>query len=172
MYRYSESSSSDSDCLNGSEKIIELSHRSLDYDRLFQYLEGYEKENSESNHIKPEGVDTIILYQNHLVDIPSNISMFQNLRVVDISSNRLKILPEVLLSFPLTSLIAKNNLLEDKSLPKSFESVSSTLKNLNFSGNSLSQFPPQIFQAKNLLYVYLGSNRIEEIPKDIINLSR
>lgn len=172
MYRYSESSSSDSDCLNGSEKIIELSHKSMDYDYLFQYFEGYEKDVSDVNHIKPEGVDTIILYHNQLVDIPLNISIFQNLRVVDVSSNRLKRLPEVLLSFPLTSLIAKNNLLEDESLPKSFESLSPTLRNLNFSGNNLTQFPPQIFQAKNLLYIYLGSNRIEEIPKDIINLTR
>lgn len=171
MYKYSESSSSDSDSLSGSEKIIDLSHRALHCYTLCRYFEDYHKEKAENNK-NPEVVDTIILYQNLLTDVPLNISILCNLRVVDVSSNRLKILPEVLLSFPLTSLVAKNNLLGDESFPKSFEPVSPSLRHLNLSGNSLTKFPPQIFEAKSLLYVYLGGNRIEEIPKDVLNLSR
>ncbi|XP_046663862.1 leucine-rich repeat-containing protein 58 [Homalodisca vitripennis] len=170
MYRYSESSSSDSDGLSGNEKTVDLSHRSLDFQTLALYFDEYK--NSEENEFNPEGVHTLILYQNHLVDVPTNIAIFRNLKVVDISSNRLKRIPDILLSFPLTSLIAKNNLLENDSLPKSFESVSKTLTNFNLSGNSLTYFPPQILEAKNLLYVYLGGNRIEEIPNEISNLSR
>lgn len=172
MYRYSESSSSDSDSLSGNEKTIDLSHRSLDYNSLKLFFNDYQAEYSKGNEINSYGVHTLILYQNQLIDVPSNIAIFHNLRVVDISSNRLKRLPDILLSFPLTSLIAKNNLLENDSLPKTFEPVSKTLTNLNLSGNSLSHFPLQILDAKLLLYVYLGGNRIEEIPKDITTLSR
>lgn len=170
MYKYSESSSSDSEGLAGHYKTIDLSHKHLSYQNLFHYLQEFRNTNeSEVNH---DEVSTLILYQNQLVDVPPNIAIFHNLQVVDVSSNRLKILPDVLLSFPLTSLIAKKNFLENESLPKSFASVSRTLRNINLSGNNLNHFPLQILEAKNLLYVYLGGNRIEEIPMDIINLPR
>jgi len=172
MYRYSESSSSDNESLSGNENTVDLSHRSLDYNSLTIVLEEFEKDKTKENHIIPHSIHTLILYQNQLVDVPLNVSIFKNLKVVDISSNRLKRLPDILLSFPLSTLIAKNNLLNNESLPKSFESVSGTLKNLNLSGNNLTHFPLQILEASNLLFVYLGGNRIESIPKEIAALSR
>lgn len=170
MYKYSESSSSDSEGLAGYEKTINLSHKHLNYQNLLLYFQEFAS--SEENEVNHDQVSTLILYQNQLVDVPPNIAIFHNLQVVDISSNRLKLLPEVLLSFPLTSLIAKNNFLVNESLPKSFASVSNTLRNINLSGNNLNHFPLQILEAKHLLYVYLGGNRIEEIPKDVKNISR
>lgn len=175
MYRpsYSESSSSDSDSLNNSEKTIDLSHKSLDYNSLSTYLEDIrEKITFKEDEVNPLDVYTLNLYQNQLVDIPINITTFQNLRVVDISSNQLKRLPDILLSFPLTSLIAKNNFFQNDSLPKSFESVSKTLTNLNLSGNCLTHFPLQILEAKHLLYVYLGGNRIQDVPMEVASLTR
>jgi Leucine-rich repeat (LRR) protein len=172
MYRYSESSSSDSESLSGHENTVDFSHRNLDFNSLTNVLEEYETDKSEENYNPPHTIDTLILYQNQLVDVPHKVSIFKNLKVVDISSNRLKRLPDILLTFPLTTLIAKNNLLDNDSLPKSFESVSSSLKNLNLSGNNLTHFPHQILEASNLLFVYLGGNRIETIPKEIAHLPK
>lgn len=175
MYRpsYSESSSSDSDSLNVNEKTIDLSHKSLDYNNFSTYLEDIRSKTSfKDDEVNPLDVHTLNLYQNQLVDTPSNLTIFRNLRVVDISSNRLKRLPDILLTFPLSSLIAKNNSLQNDSLPKSFDAVNKTLTNLNLSGNCLTHFPLQILDAKHLLYVYLGGNRIQDIPMEVASLTR
>lgn len=169
MDRYSESS--DSDGQTNSESTLDFSYLLLDCQTLGKNIEYFgmgkkTKENSADN------VHTLLLGQNQLVSLPESISKFHALRVVDISNNRLRSLPEVLSTFPLTTLIAKNNLLENETIPKSFNSWKNTLQKLNLSGNNFSHFPYQLFDLLCLKYVYLGGNHIEEIPKDIYKLSR
>lgn len=167
MDRYS-SESSDSDGQQ-KEKTLDFSYQSLNEQALNQNIEQLNKKTKETY---PENINTLYLNQNQLVTLPSNISKFYNLRVIDLSNNRLKQLPEELTRFPLTTLVAKNNLLNNESLPKSFESLNRTLQNFNLSGNNLKFFPEQIFNVRSLKYVYLGGNQIEDIPKDISRLTR
>lgn len=162
-----ENYTSDSSDGDNPNKVLEFSHLMLDTPTLYHNLDMFA-----SNEKKPaKEVESLILNHNQLRIVPENIGKFINLKVLDISSNGLRILPDVLMHCPLTSLIAKNNNLTNESLPKSF-TVTSTLKELNLSGNSLTSFPEQIIDFHNLKYLYLGGNQITNIPKDIKKLKR
>lgn len=157
------SDSSDSD--SSSEKVLDFSFLSLEPEvidhNLIVLLEAD----------KPTAVESLILHHNRLCSVPENLIKFSNLKILDISSNNLKCLPDILQYCPLTHLIAKNNALTDNSLPKTFSS-SSTLKELNLSGNQLTEFPEQILVFNSLKYLYLGGNQIVSISKNIWKLTK
>ena len=120
-----------------------------------------------------DDIETIVLYNNNLSSLPLSLQKFKNLRVLDISNNHLTTLNiDVFLHCPLNTLIAKNNLLTNSSLPKTFASKSGRLRELNLSGNQLTQFPDQIIQLKSIKYLYLNGNRIPTIHKDIWKLQK
>lgn len=126
----------------------------------------------------PKDIEVLLLNHNRLTLLPSQLSLFTNLRVLDLSSNRLKQLPEFLVHLPLDTLIAKNNLLSNESLPKSFlpqdpaYGLTSRLRELNLSGNLLTHFPEQVIELRNLKYLYIGGNRITTISKDIWRMQK
>lgn len=162
-----DSYTSDSSDNDNPNKVLEFSHLMLDTATLDHNLDAFA-----NNEKKPASeVESIILNHNQLSTVPENIIKFLNLRILDISSNGLTVLPDILMHCPLTSLIAKNNSLTNESLPKSF-TVTSTLKELNLSGNHLKNFPDQIVDFHNLKYLYLGGNNIVNISKDIGRLRR
>lgn len=119
----------------------------------------------------PEHVDTILVHQNRINDLPSSIIRFTNLNSLDISNCGLNRLPDFLGDCPLTCLIAKHNNITNDSLPKSFENLPG-LRELNLSGNRLREFPEQILDLNGLKYLYLGGNHIAEINKDLWKLQR
>lgn len=123
------------------------------------------------NSKKPEEVEKLILHHNTLRCFPENIFRFVGLKVLDVSNNGLKNLPDIFEHCSLTHLIARNNSLENSSLPKSF-TASVTLKELNLSGNLLTHFPEQILTFINLKYLYLGGNQITSISRNIWRLSQ
>lgn len=112
-------------------------------------------------------IETMLLNHNRLKIIPIAIKHFINLKVLDLSSNNLTELPEAVSSLPLVTLIAKNNMLTNSSLPKSLSSKNSMLKELNLSGNLLTHFPDQVLELRYLKYLYVGGNQIPSISKDI-----
>lgn len=111
--------------------------------------------------------ETLLLNHNRLTQLPPALTKFVNLKVLDLSSNCLTQLPEAICNLPLVTLIAKNNNLSNKSLPKSFVMRNSALKELNLSGNQLTHFPEQVLELRQLRYFYAGANRITAISKDI-----
>nr|XP_050863699.1 leucine-rich repeat-containing protein 58 isoform X2 [Vespula vulgaris] len=119
----------------------------------------------------PEHVDTILVHQNRINDLPPSIIRFTNLNSLDISNCGLNRLPDFLGDCPLTCLIAKHNNISNDSLPKSFENLPG-LRELNLSGNRLREFPEQILDLNGLKYLYLGGNHITEINKDLWKLQR
>ncbi|XP_046431399.1 leucine-rich repeat-containing protein 58 [Neodiprion virginianus] len=153
------SDSSDSD---NPTKTLDFSYLSLDSDAVKERL-GSIKD--------PESVETILLHQNQLNHAPGNITKFTNLHLLDLSNCGLSELPDFLSDCPLTTLVAKNNNLSNDSLPKTFEAFS-TLRELNLSGNRLTEFPEQVLQLTALRYLYLGGNGISRITKDIWKLQR
>jgi Leucine-rich repeat (LRR) protein len=156
------SDSSDSD---NQHRTLNYSYLMLDSDTLYHNIEHFV--NMEKKQI--EDVDTLLLYHNTINILPLNMNKFKSLKVLDVSSNGLTQLPEMLTECPLRSLIAKNNNLNNDSFPKSFGSFVN-LRELNVSGNNLTLIPEQILEVTSLKYLYLGGNHIIEIPKDIWKL--
>jgi len=165
MERYS-SESSDSDGMGGI-KTLDYSYLMLTSSLLAQNIQELSQPGCKSKEKKPEVVQTLLAYNNLLTDLPQNVSSFHSLRHINISNNRLKFLPEFLTSLPLNTLIAKNNLLTNECLPKSFKPWASSLKKLNLGGNQLHHFPMQAMEVIGLRYLYLGSNLIDELPRNI-----
>lgn len=157
-----ESYTSDSSDSDNSSKSLDFSHQSFN-------CQGLDDELSSTRF--PEQVETLLLHQNPLIEVPSSIVRFNNLNVLDISNCNLRRLPQFLDDCPLTCLVAKNNNLSNKSLPKSFEGLPE-LRELNLNGNRLTDFPEQVLDLQSLKYLYLGGNSITEITKDIRKLQR
>ncbi|XP_032679963.1 leucine-rich repeat-containing protein 58 [Odontomachus brunneus] len=152
------SDSSDSD----SSKTLDLSYLSLSAEELDKQL---------MNVKWPEHVDTLLLKQNRLSNLPSSVVRFTGLNTLDISGCGLSRLPDFWPDCPLTCLIAKHNQLTNEGLVKAFENLTS-LRELNLSGNRLIEFPDQVFDLVDLKYLYLGGNLISEITENIWKLQR
>ncbi|XP_003699574.1 leucine-rich repeat-containing protein 58 [Megachile rotundata] len=157
-----ENYTSDSSDSDSSAKTLDLSYLMLDPQVLTDHF---------MNAKCPEQVDTLLLHQNRLPSVPQNIVRFTNLNSLDISNCGLNELPDFLGDCPLSCLVAKHNNLTNDSLPKCFENLSG-LRELNLSGNRLTDFPDQILDLAELKYLYLGGNYITEISKDVWKLQR
>lgn len=117
--------------------------------------------------------DTRQLYLNYnrLASLPSSVSLFCNLEFLDISSNGLSAICEGITRLTkLKTLLAKNNRLDQFSLPKEFGSLQ--LEVLNFSGNRFEEIPLQCMKLLRLQSLSLGGNRLKSIPAEIENLTR
>lgn len=171
-YNYGSSSSSDSSDSDSfktvSIKTLDFSYSSLDSKSLTAQ---FEQLPSDDCNKKPENIDTLLLYHNNLSFFPSNVDRFSNLRSIDLSNNQIKFLPQAITTFPLTTLIARNNHLTVDSLPKDLSGLKN-LKVFNLSGNQLDQSPPQILDLKTLKYLYLGNNGLTQVPKEINKLRK
>lgn len=144
--------------------------KTLDYGRL-KLTTDYVEDNLLGLY-KTECIETIFLNHNLLTSVPLSIVKFTNLRVLDLSSNSLTSLPDILAKCPLTTLIAKNNLLTNDSLPKCFGSKNAAMREINLSGNKLTHFPDHVLDLKGLRFLYLGGNQITSISKDIWKLQK
>ncbi|XP_034671405.1 leucine-rich repeat-containing protein 58 [Drosophila subobscura] len=165
------SDSSDTD--SREQKTIDFGRMSLDLGTLEDHLTSPQKA-----LLKSSGdIETMLLNHNRLVGLPRVLQQFANLKVLDLSSNAITQLPDAICQLPLVTLIAKNNLLTNCSLPKSllakqagvggYSHGHSTLKELNLSGNQLTYFPEQVTELRHLKYLYVGGNKITGISKDI-----
>lgn len=156
---------SDSDSCDGelhAHKTLDRSRAALGEAELESWLQDCLREG------RGEAVENIILSENRLRCVPPSVAAFANLRVLDVSGNLLKRLPESLADCQLTSLVARNNGLRNDALPKRF---AASIKELNLSGNDLTDFPPQLLDMANLKYLYLGGNKIESVPADVSRIS-
>ncbi|KAL7384986.1 hypothetical protein ABVT39_013087 [Epinephelus coioides] len=116
--------------------------------------------------------DTRQLYLNYnrLNSLPASVSLFCNLEFLDISNNGLSAICESITRLTrLRTLIAKNNRLDEFSLPKEFGSLQ--LEVLNFSGNRFEEIPLQCMKLLRLQSLSLGGNRLKSIPAEIENLT-
>ena len=163
MEHYTSESSDNED----QARIIDLAYLLRNPESVDQSLEEYLKGDSK----KYLDVEKIILHHNELNVIPKNLSRFINIRVLDVSNNGLTALPNIFQHCQLTNLILKNNRLQNETLPKEFTECL-TLKELNLSGNNISQFPEQILSFPNLKFLYLGGNAMQNISKDVWRLKQ
>lgn len=158
MARHFSESSSDSEFSD--ENSQDFSDSDL------QVLPAFLKENSQ-NWI------SLQLSHNNFISLPQEIGSFTNLVFIDISNNGLCVLgDEITLLTKLKSFIARNNLLDDSSVPKDFGRLSVCLETLNLSGNNFTNIPLQFTELSYLKHLYLGANKITEIPSAVKFLSR
>ncbi|XP_012228317.1 leucine-rich repeat-containing protein 58 [Linepithema humile] len=163
MENYTSSDCSDSGDSSDSDfnlKTLDLSYLSMDNEVLDKEF---------LNTKCPEHIDALFLTQNRLTILPASISRFTGLSSLDISNCGLTKLPDFWTGCLLTCLIARHNNLTNDGLVKSFENLTS-LRELNLSGNRLTEFPTQVLHLSVLRYLYLGGNLISEITKDIWKL--
>ncbi|KAM3608332.1 uncharacterized protein V6R79_023119 [Siganus canaliculatus] len=112
----------------------------------------------------------LYLNNNRLASLPSSFSLFYNLEFLDISNNGLTTICEgITRLMKLKTLLAKNNRLDEFSLPKDFGSLQ--LEVLNFSGNRFEEIPLQCTKLIRLQSLSLGGNRLKSIPAEIEDLT-
>ncbi|KAG8550012.1 hypothetical protein GDO81_029556, partial [Engystomops pustulosus] len=68
----------------------------------------------------------------------------------------------------LKTLLAKNNRLDEASLPKDMGAL--RLEVVNFSGNQFEELPGQLLQMPTLKTLSMGGNRLKSIPSEIENI--
>lgn len=113
----------------------------------------------------------LFLNYNRLSSLPSSVSLFYNLEFLDISNNGLTDICEGITRLTkLKTLLAKNNRLDEFSLPKEFGSLQ--LEVLNFSGNRFQEIPLQCTKLLRLQSLSIGGNRLKSIPAEIEHLTR
>ncbi|XP_019646822.1 PREDICTED: leucine-rich repeat-containing protein 58-like [Branchiostoma belcheri] len=121
---------------------------------------------------KADKIRSLRLNNNRILVLPRAVSLFHELRHLDISANGLTHVSAEITQLPkLRTFIAKNNLLEDGALPKELHRCVS-LEVLNLSGNVFTEFPEQITEMAGLRVLYLGANRLWTVPSEIKNMSR
>ncbi|XP_066245665.1 leucine-rich repeat-containing protein 58 [Euwallacea similis] len=162
-----ENYTSDSSDSESSNRIIDLAYLLRKPEEVERIL----NEHLQDDAKKRFEVEKMILHHNELNFLPSNLCRFVNIKCLDLSNNGLTTLPNLFEHCQLTNLLLKNNLLTSESLPKEFSRCPS-LKELNLGGNSLNEFPEQIFSFPNLRYLYLGGNGMNNISKDIWKLKQ
>ncbi|XP_032882608.1 leucine-rich repeat-containing protein 57 isoform X2 [Amblyraja radiata] len=105
---------------------------------------------------------------NKMETLPSVIGQFSVLKSLTLNSNRLAVLPEDLGKLKkLENLHLNGNSL--KNLPSSFGQLAA-LKTLSLSGNRLKEFPLQLCQLRHLDVVDLSKNKIQRLPDEVEQL--
>ncbi|KAM4796496.1 leucine-rich repeat-containing protein 58 [Rhinophrynus dorsalis] len=118
---------------------------------------------------KRKEVHQLLLPHNRLVVFPPSVASFSNLLLLDLSNNSMAYIGEEILGLTkLKTLLAKNNRLDEFSLPKELGSMK--LEVLNLSGNQFEEIPSQLLQLQSLKTLSLGGNRLKSIPAEIENM--
>jgi Leucine-rich repeat (LRR) protein len=116
-------------------------------------------------------VKSVLLNNNFIQTVSSSLNQFENLVMLNVSSNRLSIVAdESFVLKKLRVLIASDNNFNDMSMPKSFSSQFANLEVINLSGNQFKNFPYQLLDMASLIEIHLGSNLIETLPRNYENL--
>jgi len=140
--------------------ILDYSHTGMDTDAFLEALTN-----------QPESVfssvESILATDNAILQVPDVISRYKNLRLLDVSNNQISDLPDSITHcIKLGTLIARNNILDENSLPKNLKRLQS-LRELNLGGNRLTRIPYEILELPSVQILHLGANRIEYVSKDV-----
>lgn len=124
----------------------------------------------------PEGLQslnknlrTLDVSENKISILPSYIGTFGQLKILNIGKNRISSLPaEIGQLVKLETLLANNNRLMH--LPGTLSNLRS-LRDVSLASNQLKSFPTHLCALKNLSSLDLSHNKITEIPPEVKGLS-
>lgn len=141
------------------ENVLDLSRLNLDSLSLDNISEERKKDTKQ-----------LYLTYNRLTVLPEHVCLFANLEFLDISNNGLSVICEEMARLnQLKTLLAKNNRLDEFSLPKDFGSMQ--IEVLNLSGNRFEELPTQCLKLQRLKSLSIGGNRLKAIPAEIEDLT-
>lgn len=141
------------------ENVLDLSRLNLDNLSLDNISEDRRKDTKQ-----------LYLTYNRLTLLPDSVCLFANLEMIDISNNGISVICEDMSRLrSLKTLIAKNNRLDEFSLPKNFGAMQ--IEVLNLSGNRFVELPTQCLKLQRLKSLSVGGNRLKTIPPEIENLT-
>jgi len=122
--------------------------------------------------ISPHELRSLQIHHNFIGILPPIIQQYSGLVILDISNNGMSHICEELGQLTsLQTLVAKNNNLDNDSIPKSFSELVS-LTAVNLGGNKLTEFPVQLILMNKIERLFLGSNRITQVPGAIESMQR
>jgi Leucine-rich repeat (LRR) protein len=116
----------------------------------------------------PELVYHLDLKKQRLAEVPIELKAFTNLRILDLSKNKIQSLPEWLAELPLVELhLTKNNFAK---FPMVLCSMP-TLVVLKLDRNPVAALPPEISALRALVTLDLWDTQIEELPATMAQLT-
>ena len=162
-----------------SQKAIDSTQIKKEYSNLEEALKNPEKvyrlnlsnqniELPKESWSKFINLEYLSFKNDHLKEIPNEIALLKNLKVLDLSGNDFKILP---LSFSELSNLEELFLNDEKNM-KLYDNIEIIsllphLRVLHLENDNLSNLPKNIFKLTNLESLFLNHNNFKQIPKDI-----
>jgi|GEM_PF-6487363 len=139
-------------------KLVGLELTSSDLDALMPDIEGI------------EGLEGLFLGGNKLTTFPEGILQLSDLKILDLSNNNLRTVPDEIncLYRTLEVLDVKNNQLRE--LPDGFWELD-CLKILDVKGNELLHLSNTIGNLRNLQSLNVSDNNLHYLPPSIVNFS-
>uniref|UniRef100_A0A146LPK5 Uncharacterized protein n=1 Tax=Lygus hesperus TaxID=30085 RepID=A0A146LPK5_LYGHE len=86
------------------KRTLDLGYLGIDFRQLRDKIVRYTERQDEKT---PDFYQFLSLNNNHLYELPNNLGAFRNLRSLDLSNNRLRSIPDFLVTIPLQSFSAK-----------------------------------------------------------------
>lgn len=125
---------------------------------------------SEVNWERFVNLEYLNLRNDHLRDIPENLTALKNLKVLDLSGNDITELP---LDFYKLNNLEEIYLNEDKylNLTKVIDALHRlpNLKILHLENDDITFIPHKIYRMRKLEFLYLNNNLIQEVPQSIMH---
>lgn len=117
-----------------------------------------------------KAVAEIRLHSKQLTHLPSNVLRMTNLRLLDVSNNRLSLLTSKIERFSeLEVLDLSRNRIE--SLPQEIGELTQ-LRNLNLKNNQLTQVPSGLVRCQQLEVLNLSGNSLTSVPAELSKLTQ
>nr|CAB3245116.1 leucine-rich repeat protein 1-like [Phallusia mammillata] len=122
----------------------------------------------------PTKLEKLKVNDCQLVKVDSRILALKYLTSLDLSSNKIKIIPEAISEMQsLAELVLSHNLLTElPNVCKKSSMLCTTLRTLHLDNNNLSSLPHCICLLSELWQLQLSHNKLKELPKEIGNLSK
>lgn len=165
-----------------SQEIKTINSNQVEYTSIEEALKNPEKvyrlNLSNQNKVIPSStwdkfinIEYLSLKNDHLKQIPNEISKLKNLKTLDLSGNDFEILPK-----DFTKLVNLEELIlnDEKNIdfPKTLDILSKLpkLKSLHLENDNLISLPDEIFKLQNLESLFLNKNKLKEVPKKLEGL--
>ena len=117
----------------------------------------------------PNAVEALYLYNRNLKELPPEVFLLKNLKILDLSKNKFTQIPAQLIELP---QLERLNLDFNQLTHIDFDfSQLPHLRSIQISNNSIPSFSSKIFFAKNLEEINAHSCDLKKLPKDLGKLS-